>query len=332
LEAALEAATRGKSEFDKNSKRLLEQIHEAQQQTEEEQRLRNEIREQYSSLERRLAAALSEIEELKTALEHAERNRKLAESERLEANDRANELGIQISSLQAAKRKLESDIHVMHSDLEEASNEVRAADDRAKKALADSARVFDEVRQEQEHAQGLEKARKHLESQIKDLQTRLDEAESNSLKGGKKVLSRLEQRIRELEAELSSEQRRHAETQKSIFKTERRMKELSLQAEEDKKAHDKLADVVEKLQAKIKTYKRQVEEVEEIAAVNLTKYKMVQHELEEAEERAEQAEQAVLKMRAKNRSSTVAPGGSSSGLTVSVGRTTRKVVVSSEEI
>ena len=42
---------------------------------------------------------------------------------------------------------------------------------------------------------------------------------------------------------------------------------------------------------------------EEIAAVNLAKYRKVQHELEEAEERADMAENTLGKLRAKNRSS-----------------------------
>ena len=36
-----------------------------------------------------------------------------------------------------------------------------------------------------------------------------------------------------------------------------------------------MQDLVDKLQQKIKTYKRQVEEAEEIAAVNLAKYRKV---------------------------------------------------------
>lgn len=64
-----------------------------------------------------------------------------------------------------------------------------------------------------------------------------------------------------------------------------------------------MQELVEKLQGKIKTYKRQVEEAEEIAAINLAKYRKIQHEIEDAEERADQAEQALQKLRAKNRSS-----------------------------
>jgi len=45
---------------------------------------------------------------------------------------------------------------------------------------------------------------------------------------------------------------------------------------------------------------------EEIAAINLAKYRKVQHELEEAEERADTAENAMSKLRARNRNSASA--------------------------
>ncbi len=46
---------------------------------------------------------------------------------------------------------------------------------------------------------------------------------------------------------------------------------------------------------------------EEIAAINLAKYRKVQHELEDAEERADMAENTLAKLRARNRSSVSAP-------------------------
>lgn len=95
--------------------------------------------------------------------------------------------------------------------------------------MADSARVFEEVRQEQEHTQHVEKARKQLEQQCKEMQVRLEESEANAMKGGKKAMAKLEQRVRELESELDGEQRRHGETQKTYRKVDRRLKEVSLQ-------------------------------------------------------------------------------------------------------
>jgi lipid II:glycine glycyltransferase (peptidoglycan interpeptide bridge formation enzyme) len=71
-----------------------------------------------------------------------------------------------------------------------------------------------------------------------------------------------------------------------------------------------MQDLVDKLQQKIKTYKRQIEEAEEIAALNLAKFRKAQQELEEAEERADLAEQAIAKFRAKGRGGSAARGGS----------------------
>jgi len=194
--------------------------------------------------------------------------------------------------------------------LDELLNEAKNSEEKAKKAMVDAARLADELRAEQDHAQTQEKLRKALEQQIKELQVRLDEAEANALKGGKKAIQKLEQRVRELENELDGEQRRHADAQKNLRKSERRIKELSFQSEEDRKNHERMQDLVDKLQQKIKTYKRQIEEAEEIAALNLAKFRKAQQELEESEERADLAEQAISKFRAKGRGGSVARGGS----------------------
>ena len=60
---------------------------------------------------------------------------------------------------------------------------------------------------------------------------------------------------------------------------------------------------------------------EEIAAINLAKYRKVQHELEEAEERADMAENTLGKLRAKTRTS------SSSRTTTAVRAYVRHMVV-----
>ena len=78
---------------------------------------------------------------------------------------------------------------------------------KAKKAMIDAARLADELRGEQELAQALERDRKLLEVQAKEMQQRLDEAESNAFKAGKKAMNKMETRIRELESELDSENR-----------------------------------------------------------------------------------------------------------------------------
>ena len=72
-------------------------------------------------------------------------------------------------------------------------------------------------------------------------------------------------------------------------KAERKIKELAFQNDEDKKNQVAMSDLASKLQSKIKTYKKQIEEAEEIAALNLAKFRKAQQELEEVEERAKLA-------------------------------------------
>jgi hypothetical protein len=50
-----------------------------------------------------------------------------------------------------------------------------------------------------------------------------------------------------------------------------------------------MSELAGKLQQKIKTYKKQIEEAEEIAALNLAKFRKAQQEMEEAEERSKMA-------------------------------------------
>lgn len=57
---------------------------------------------------------------------------------------------------------------------------------------------------------------------------------------------------------------------------------------------------------------------EEVAAINLAKYRKVQNELEDAEERADSAENSLQKLRVKNRSSVSASRASASPAGVSI--------------
>merc|ERR1712156_28606 len=173
--------------------------------------------------------------------------------------------------------------------------------------MVDAARLSDELRTEQDMASGLERDRKLLDCQAKDMHARLDEAESSALKGGKKAMNKMDTRIRELESEIDAENRRFADGQKNLRRSERHIKELSYAADEDRKNHERMQNLVDQLQSKIKAYKKQIEEAEEIAALNLAKFRQVQGNLSEAEERADINEQALAKAKARSRASSLAP-------------------------
>lgn len=92
------------------------------------------------------------------------------------------------------------------------------------------------------------------------MSVRLEEVEANAVVGARRVISKLEARIKDLELELEEEKRRHAETIKILRKKERTVKEVLIQCEEDQKNVILLQESLEKATTKINLYKRQLTE------------------------------------------------------------------------
>jgi len=307
LEMSLEHANAANQETQKSIKRYHQQIREVQSHLEEEQRSKELARDQLIAADRRANSMQNALEEARTLLEQADRSRRMTEQELSDTNEQLSDLTCQNQAIAGAKRKLESEMQTLHGDLDEMGNEAHLSEDKAKKAMVDAARIADELRGEQDVAQSFEKDRKLLECQVKDMQQRLDEAETNALKGGRKAMNKMETRIRELESELDAENRRSGDSQKNLRKSERRIKELTFAADEDRKNHERMQGLIDQLQGKIKSYKKQIEEAEEIAALNLAKFRQVQTNLAGAEERADLNEQALAKFRAKGRAGSALP-------------------------
>merc|ERR1711881_716274 len=305
LEMSLEHANAANVETQKVIKRYHQQIRDVQAKLEDEQRAKEVCRDQLIAGDRRAHSTQNALEEARTLLEQADRARRITEQELSDTNEQLSELTCQNQAIAGAKRKLESEMQTLHGDLDEMASECGLSEEKAKKAMVDAARLADELRQEQEVAQGFEKVRKLLDCQVKDCQQRLDEAETNALKGGKKAMNKMETRIRELQSELDAENRRFADGQKNLRKSERHIKELTFATDEDRKNHERMQALIDTLQGKIKAYKKQIEEAEEIAALNLAKYRAAQANLADSGERADINEQALAKFKAKARSGSV---------------------------
>ncbi|XP_029286638.1 myosin heavy chain, fast skeletal muscle-like [Cottoperca gobio] len=301
MEIQLSHANRQAAEAQKQLRNVQGQLKDAILHLDEALRGEADMKEQVAMVERRNNLMLAEIEELRAALEQTDRSRKVAEQELVDASERVGLLHSQNTSLINTKKKLESDLIQIQGEVEDAVQEARNAEDKAKKAITDAAMMAEELKKEQDTSSHLERMKKNLELTVKDLQLRLDEAENLAMKGGKKQLQKLEARVRELESEVDAEQRRGADAIKGVRKYERKVKELTYQFEEDKKNIARLQDLVDKLQLKVKSYKRQSEDSEEQANTHLSRYRKVQHEMEEAQERADIAESQVNKLRAKSR-------------------------------
>merc|ERR1712109_288371 len=307
LEIALEHSNANNLETQKAIKTYQSQIREAAAKLDEEQRIKEAARDQLVASERKAHAMQNALEEARTLLEQADRARRGTEAELADVNETLSDATVQNQAIAAAKRKLESEMQTLHADIDEMTSEARLCDDKASKAMVDAARLADELRAEQEAALGLERNRKLQECQVKDLQGKLDEADMNALKGGKKAMNKLESRIRELQSELEAENRRLAEGTKNLRKSERHIKELTFASDEDRKNHERMQTLIDQLQGKIKSYKKQIEEAEEIAALNLAKFRKVQGNLTEAEAGADLNEQALAKAKTRGRSASLGP-------------------------
>merc|ERR1712021_195843 len=207
--------------------------------------------------------------ESRALLDSADRGKKQADMELVEARGSVNDMTTINSKAASDKRRMESAVHTLHAEIDDS--------------------LADELRAEQDHTTTQAKAKRALETQITELEMRLGEANEIASKGGRTAMAKLESRIRELEIELGSTQAKTGETYKTFQKAERHVKELQFQQDEDKKNQDRMSELAVKLQQKIKTYKAQIGEAEEIAALNLAKFRKAQQDLEENEERAKMA-------------------------------------------
>ena len=146
---------------------------------ESEQIQRDQGREKLIQAERRSHSITNELEESKTQLELADRQRRAAEQELSDVVEQLSDQTLQNQALQTAKRKLDSEIQtlqasyilfclvsIFQADLEEMVCESMVAEERAKKSMIDAARLADELRAEQENAQAAEKNRRGLDCQV----------------------------------------------------------------------------------------------------------------------------------------------------------------------
>merc|ERR1711910_242247 len=268
LGIALEHANAANAESQRNISLIQGNIRNVQKGFEEESRAKAAATDSLLSADRRANANQNALEEARTLLEQADRNRRMIEQELADTWESLSDQTCTNQAICGAKMKCE---------------------------------------QEMELAMNLERDKKLLEAQVKDAQNRVDEAEQNALKGGKKAMAKMETRIRELESEMDAENRRCSDAQKNLRRSERTIKEYTYQMDEDRKNHERMQSLIDQLQGKIKSYKKQIEEAEEIAALNLAKFRQVQANLTGSTERADLNEQALAKTRARARSSSIGP-------------------------
>merc|ERR1712187_329540 len=106
-------------------------IRESQAKLEDEVRAKDNTRDVLIAAERRANSMQNALEEARTLLEQADRSRRITEQELSDTNEQLSDLTCNNQAIAGAKRKLESEMQTLHSDLDEMANEAALSDDKA---------------------------------------------------------------------------------------------------------------------------------------------------------------------------------------------------------
>merc|ERR1712071_602351 len=139
-------SNRQANEATKQAKMLQSSVKDNLAKFDEAERRGEDMCEQMAVVDRRSNLLTGEIEELRNAVEQAERGRKLAETELNESNERSNLLHTQNTALINQKRKLETELTQATGEVEESISECRNAEEKAKKAITDAALMAEELK------------------------------------------------------------------------------------------------------------------------------------------------------------------------------------------
>merc|ERR1712142_165516 len=283
MQSAYEASKKAHDEMKKMYDNTTANYADLEKKWKESHDLAFKYREDYSIIERKYNTLYAELQESRMLLEASDHGRRQAEGDLKDCRDQIGHLGKLNDEMGSSKKKVYAKTEQLAVDYDVAQGNCKASEDKAKKAMLDAAQLADELRTEQEHCALQTKMKQALEATLKELQVRYEEMEETASNTGKRALSTLENRARDLEHAVHDENAKVSDAEKNLRKCERRIHELTFQYEEDQKNLEIMQDLIDKLQLKLKQYKHQIEEAEEIAALNLAKFRKSQQELEETE-------------------------------------------------
>merc|ERR1719237_1865557 len=115
LEIALEHSNANNVETQKAIKKYQVQIRDAATKLADEQRAKEIARDTLVASEKKAHGMQNALEETKTLLEQADRNRRTVEHELADVNESLSDTTVQNQAIAAAKRKLESEMATLHA-------------------------------------------------------------------------------------------------------------------------------------------------------------------------------------------------------------------------
>ncbi|KAL3284456.1 hypothetical protein HHI36_018617 [Cryptolaemus montrouzieri] len=205
LEMSLDTANKTNIDLQKTIKKQSLQLTEIQAHYDEIQRQLQVTLDQLSVSQRRVQALTAEAEEIRGNYESALRGKRQAEQQAEEYSSRINELTTINVNLASSKSKIEQELSTVVADYDEITKELRISDERYQRVQVELKHTVEILHEEQERVVKIEAIKKSLEIEVKNLSVRLEEVEANAIVGGKRIISKLEARLRDLEVELDEE-------------------------------------------------------------------------------------------------------------------------------
>merc|ERR1712047_157411 len=141
LEIALDHANKANAEGQKAIKRYQGQLRDTIQGYEEQARGRQEIQEAVGIAERKANALSGEVEESRALLDSADRSKRQLDAELGDARNAVNEMQVINSKAMHDKRGLESVIHTLQAEIDDALTQAKNSEEKSKRAMVDAARL-----------------------------------------------------------------------------------------------------------------------------------------------------------------------------------------------
>ena len=183
LESGITNNNKQLSDLGKHNKELQVTIKEKQMELEQNDRIQAEVAEQRVTMERRMTICESELEELRDAVEKADKLKKASQLALNDAKEQAALLTSQNTALHNQKRKYELQLQLIANEVEESFDEAKFAMEKSKKANFEAAQLGEHYKKAKDVTENLLRHKSQLDMQIKSLQERLTEQEDFNHKG-----------------------------------------------------------------------------------------------------------------------------------------------------
>merc|ERR1739844_559020 len=148
----------------KSIKMIQQRLREVQARFEDENRAKAVAQDNLIAADRRCNANQNALEESRTLLEQADRNRRMIEQELADTNETLSDQTCQNQAISGAKSKCEQEMNNLGHDLDEMTAEAAMSENKAQKAMVDAARLADHFSRSLFSTFGLERDKKLVEA------------------------------------------------------------------------------------------------------------------------------------------------------------------------